>query len=329
MTNRTSQQESRSICRDFVRGRCIRPFCRVSDTIFFLRCSNIFLLQFPHVMSPESVIFCHDFQNASCQRINCRFLHYSLQEEEYYRTYNILPTNEPKTCNQFCKDMVTYGQCCHSIACRSLASPTKIGHKRSSVETRYESPKRFRECSEDFDVLAIIRRLDEEHKNLRRRIETNEIKINDLRASNEYLMQQNAQIRLTNVQCSRTVTNTTTAQPHTTVIGAVSMAPVQVQASPIVTMAAPQAQLITNSGQPLGITSNTSQGQLALSQQTLTTSQCPHSQILSTSQITLAPAMAPAPSIGLTINTSQALAMSNSTQPIISYPVMTHSILPH
>lgn len=231
--------------------------------------------------------------------------------------------------------MVTYGQCCHSVACRSLASPTKIVHKRPSIETRYESPpstKRFRECSEDFDILAIIRRLDEEHKNLRRRIESNEIKISDLRASNEYLMQQNAQIR--NVQCSRTVTNTTSAQPHTTVIGAVSMSPVQVQASPIVTMAAPQTQLITNSGQPLAITANTSQGQLALSQQTLTTSQCPlgqghSSQILSTSQITLAPALAPAPSIGLTINTSQALAMSNSSQPIISYPVMTHSILPH
>lgn len=39
-----------------------------------------------------------------------------------------------------------------------------------------------------------------------------------------------------------------------------------------------------------------------------------------------------APSMGLTINTSQPLAcpLSNATQPIISYPVMTpHSILPH
>lgn len=292
-------------------------------------------------MSSESVVFCHDFQNSSCQRINCRFLHYSLQEEEYYRTYNILPSTEPKNSNLFCKDMAAYGQCCHSDACRST-TPQKIdlnnysqnNLKRLSVDSRYDTQnsKRYRECTDDFEILSVIRRLDEEQKNLRRRIESNEIKIADLCATNEYLMQQNAQIRLTNVQCSRTVTNTTSA-PH--VLGTVSIAPVQVQATPsIVSMAAPQTQLITNSGQPLAITANTSQGQLALSQQTLTTSQCPlgqghSSQILSTSQITLAPALAPAPSIGLTINTSQALAMSNSTQPIISYPVMTHSILPH
>lgn len=297
-------------------------------------------------MSSDSVVFCHDFQNSSCQRINCRFLHYSLQEEEYYRTYNILPSSEPKTSNLFCNDMAIYGQCCHSDACRS--NPQKISSestnfpqnnlKRLSVESRYDSQtsKRYRECSDDFDILTVLRRLDEEQKNLRRRIELNEIKIADLSATNEYLMQQNAQIRLTNIQCSRTVVTNTTSSPHTTVLGTVSMSPVQVQATPsIVTMAAPQTQLITNSScQPLAITANTSQGQLSLSQQTLTASQCPlvqghSSQILSTSQITLAPALAPAPSIGLTINTSQALAMSNSTQPIISYPVMTHSILPH
>lgn len=289
-------------------------------------------------MSSDSVVFCHDFQNSSCKRVNCRFLHYSLEEEEYYRTYNILPGNDQNPSNNhhlFCKDMAAYGQCCHSNG-RHGNSPQNC-LKRISTDLRYDSQissKRYREYSDEFEMFQVIRRLDEEQKNLRRRIETNEIKIAELCATNEYLLQQNAQIRLTNVQCSQTVTNTTATIPHTTVMGTVSMAPVQVQATPIVSMAAPQAQLITNSGQPLAITANTSQGQLALSQQTLTTSQCPlgqghSSQILSTSQITLAPALAPAPSIGLTINTSQALAISNSSQPIISYPVMTHSILPH
>lgn len=271
-------------------------------------------------MSTESVVFCHDFQNASCQRINCRFLHYSLQEEEYYRTYNILPSSEPKTSKIFCNDMAAYGQCCHSEACQKNSSENNL--KRSSIDSRYDqqNSKRYRDQSDEFDILTVIRRMDDEQKNLRHRIESNEIKIANLYATNEYLMQQNAQIR----QCTHTITNTASA-PH--VLGTVSIAPVQVQAPPsIVTMAAQQ---------PISITANTSQGQLALSQQTLTTAQCPlgqghSSQILSTSQITLAPALAPAPTIGLTINTSQALALSNSlTQPIISYPVMTHSILPH
>lgn len=50
---------------------------------------------------------------------------------------------------------------------------------------------------------------------LRRRVEANEIKIAELRASNEYLMAQNAQLRLNTVQVSRvvsTVTNTTPQQ---------------------------------------------------------------------------------------------------------------------
>lgn len=106
------------------------------------------------------------------------------------------------------------------------------------------------------------------------------------------------------------------------VINAVSIAPVQVQATPIVSIASigqPQTQIIASST-PLAIAANTTQGQqlaLASTQQA--------GQILGTPQITLA-----APSMGITMNTSQPLAMSaNATQPIISYPVMTHSILPH
>lgn len=190
-----------------------------------------------------------------------------------------------------------------------------------------QAPK-FKRCRED-DLMAVLRRFEEEHLMLKRRVEANELKIAELRASNEYLMTQNAQLRLSTVQVSRvvnpvTVTNTQSQQstPSPQVINA-SMAPVQV-ATPIVSMAAPQTQIITtppnavNVGPPIAIhaTTNTSQ---------------PTQQILGTSQITLAPAALSAPSIGLSINTSQALqaAISNASQPIISYPIMTHSILPH
>lgn len=210
--------------------------------------------------------------------------------------------------------------------------------KRASRDSIEASPfKRFREESERVDVMAVIRRFEEEQAMLRRRVEANEIKIAELRASNEYLM---AQLRLNNVQQCSTVVNPvtvtqTTTQPQTPqVMGGVSIAPVQVQATPIVSIATPQTQIIGNSAQPLAIATNTSQGQqLAIAQQNITSSQALASthaqQILGTSQITLGAALAQAPSMGLTINTSQALAMSNATQPIISYPVMTHSILPH
>lgn len=187
----------------------------------------------------------------------------------------------------------------------------------------------YKRCRED-DIVTVLRRFEEEHQMLKRRVEANELKIAELRASNEYLMNQNAQLRLSTVQVSRvvnpvTVTNTQSQQHQSQgcqVINA-SMAPIQV-ATPIVSMAAPQTQLIATpqnmSGAPIAIAANTSQ---------------PTQQILGTSQITLAPAaLAPSistPSIGLSINTSQALqaAISNANQPIISYPIMTHSILPH
>lgn len=181
--------------------------------------------------------------------------------------------------------------------------------------------QQFKRCRED-DIMAVLRRFDDEHQSLKRRVEANELKIAELRASNEYLMTQNAQLRMSTVQVSRvvnpvTVTHTQSQQQSQgpQVISA-SMTPIQV-ATPIVSMSAPQTPHLTLAPQNM-MGANTSQ-----------TTQ----QILGTSQITLAPALAPSistPSIGLSINTSQALqAISNATQPIISYPIMTHSILPH
>lgn len=189
--------------------------------------------------------------------------------------------------------------------------------------------QQFKRSRED-DIMAVLRRFDEEHQMLKRRVEANELKIAELRASNEYLMNQNAQLRLQTVQVSRvvnghsvTVTNAQSQGQGPQVINA-SMAPIQVS-TPIVSMATPQIN------QQLIATPPNMNGQIAIG----STSSQPTQQILGTSQITLTPAaLAPSistPSIGLSINTSQALqaAISNATQPIISYPIMTHSILPH
>lgn len=188
--------------------------------------------------------------------------------------------------------------------------------------------QKFKRCRED-DIMTVLRRFDEEHQMLKRRVEANELKIAELRASNEYLMTQNAQLRMATVQVSRVVNPVTVTQTQSQqqsqgpqVISAQCHS--QLVTTPIVSMATPQTQLIAtpqNMSQPTLALTNTSQ---------------PTQQILGTTQqITLAPA-ALAPSIStpintISINTSQALqaAISNATQPIISYPIMTHSILPH
>lgn len=99
------------------------------------------------------------------------------------------------------------------------------GMKRSSSSSeRYEPFKHFRSDTEGIgsspDIIGILRRFEEEISQLRRRVEANEVKIAELRASNDYLMSQNAQLRLSNAQqCSsivKTVT-VTTSQPQATV----------------------------------------------------------------------------------------------------------------
>lgn len=168
------------------------------------------------------------------------------------------------------------------------------------------------------DVINIYR-LYEEHNLLRRRVEINEERLQELRATNTYLLHQNEQLRRQS-QCSCTstivnpVTLTTASQQSAPqvpqrvldssdsnknvfnflsvskqqqVINAVSIAPVQMQATPIVSIASiaqPQTQIISST--PLAIAANTSQGQqLALA----STQQAAHAgQILGTSQITLA-----------------------------------------
>ncbi len=39
----------------------------------------------------DTIVFCHDFQNLTCQRGHCRFLHCSRAEEEDFRNTGYLP----------------------------------------------------------------------------------------------------------------------------------------------------------------------------------------------------------------------------------------------
>lgn len=71
------------ICRDYLRNVCKRG----------KRC------KYRHPETAESVdmhkhgdyTFCHDYQNAGCRRPNCKFLHCTREEEDYYKQNNLLP----------------------------------------------------------------------------------------------------------------------------------------------------------------------------------------------------------------------------------------------
>uniref|UniRef100_T1J3D1 Zinc finger CCCH domain-containing protein 10 n=1 Tax=Strigamia maritima TaxID=126957 RepID=T1J3D1_STRMM len=72
-----------SICRDFLRNVCRRG----------KRCKY----RHPEPGEAEELgrkieyVFCHDYQNKECRRGNCKFIHCSREEEEYYRATGELP----------------------------------------------------------------------------------------------------------------------------------------------------------------------------------------------------------------------------------------------
>lgn len=85
VSEEASAASTEDVCRDFLRNVCRRgKACRFrhpenADTSAGMSARK------------TDYLFCHDFQNKECVRINCRFLHGSREDEEYYRKCGELP----------------------------------------------------------------------------------------------------------------------------------------------------------------------------------------------------------------------------------------------
>lgn len=338
------------------------------------------------MQSSDLVVFCHDFQNNKCPRINCKFLHYTIDEEEHYRKYGEFLIHQGSTNGGDNNDFSNSKNLINGVGCKNYSdssgadysseysgffnnSNSSNGNRtlpslldselfnnpcqqqrmeachchndrgfsngtnsfRNNLKRMNNSQDReflqqapnFKRSRED-ELMTVLRRFEEEHLMLKRRVEANELKIAELRASNEYLMTQNAQLRISTVQVSRVVNPVTVTQTQSQQSTPVKV--INATMAPIVSMATPTQTIITTPPNASGINYNNNNINVGQPIAIHTTTNASQQQILGTSQITLAPAP-----IGLSINTSQALqaAISNATQPIISYPIMTHSILPH
>ncbi|CAN8021044.1 unnamed protein product [Ixodes persulcatus] len=170
-----------NICRDFLRKVCHRGS----------RC------KFVHPDGQETeearplvdAVFCHDFQNSECFRPNCKFLHCTRQEEELYRTTGRLPSAqgipppEPPTVvgmiPPVCKDFLK-GDCRRAGRCKF----------RHLGEEEPEAKRRA--LDEDMGY----RVLQQENAILRRKVDDLKKQVADLMATNEFLLDQNAALRL-------------------------------------------------------------------------------------------------------------------------------------
>ncbi|XP_068935262.1 LOW QUALITY PROTEIN: zinc finger CCCH domain-containing protein 10 [Petaurus breviceps papuanus] len=241
---------SDAICRDFLRNVCKRgKRCRYRHPDMS-EVSNL-------GVSKNEFIFCHDFQNKECSRLNCRFIHGSKEDEDGYKKTGELPPRlrqkvaaglglspadlpngkeEVPICRDFLK-----GDCQRGAKCKfrhlqrdfefearggggtsgggsAGPAPTSRRHdlydtydlSERSFEDHDPCPKRRRGgggCPADsshFETFEYslapprgleCRLLEEENAMLRKRVEELKKQVSNLLATNEVLLEQNAQFR--------------------------------------------------------------------------------------------------------------------------------------
>lgn len=240
------ENKKTNVCRDFVRNVCTRgSSCKYTH--------------------PLKYVFCWDYQNGKCKRSGCAFIHCSREDEEHYNQFGELPPHLlelPQMQSDFHRGNDRNTMC----KCRgNIQGPPAIELDLEPLQKR----RRFEH--ETFLVPEKPWTLEDENAYLRNIVDCLKKKVDDLQATNEFLLEQNAQMRLsdksggltavtvpavtiTNAaqlppQAIRTVTASVATVPVSIAavagtpvsIATVSMAPVQIPA-PSVTMAQPQGQ---------------------------------------------------------------------------------------
>ncbi|XP_030052615.1 zinc finger CCCH domain-containing protein 10 isoform X2 [Microcaecilia unicolor] len=374
------------ICRDFLRNVCKRG----------KRC------RFRHPEAAEvsdlgvrknEFIFCHDFQNKECGRLNCRFIHGSKEDEEYYKKSGELPprlrqkvaeglgldpTDLPNSKSEvpICRDFLK-GDCQRGTKCkfRHLQRDYEYGYEYDARNLAIMNPAvRFdrydpyagmyeTERYDELDPVLKRRRVDgmrfetyeysvtaprsveyhvleEENVMLRKRVEDLKKQVSNLVATNEVLLEQNAQFRnqakVLSLSSSATATeqtlaptvgtvtnyNHTIAQTHTTLSSqALQPRPVTQQelVAPTGAPAAPQASaapLMNPEITPLS----------AALAQTIAQGMAP--------PVSMAPvAVSVAPVAVSMAQPLPGITMSHATTPMVTYPVASQGMritaMPH
>ncbi|XP_075055669.1 zinc finger CCCH domain-containing protein 10 [Mixophyes fleayi] len=385
------------VCRDFLRNVCKRgKRCRFKHPD-----SN----EVPDLgVQKNEFVFCHDYQNKECSRINCRFIHGTKDDEEHYKKTGELPPrlrhkvaaglglsptdlsnkDEIPICRDFLKGDCQRGDRCkfrhlqreydyqyeypcdtrggvmntgispgglgaatarayeHYGAYDGLSEPDYYSSSCYRYGDRFDDPvmKRRRVGYDGYYTASPVeyRMLEEENVMLRRRVEELKKQVSVLAATNEVLLDQNAQFRSqakvvtlstlsttapTSEQAVGTVTNYNhgIAQTHTT------LSSQAMQPRPVT-----QQDLVASTGAPASSQSN------AASQ--LNPDITPLSAALAQT-IGMAPApvsMAPVAVSVAPVAVSMAqplpgITMSHATTPMVTYPIASQSMritaMPH
>ncbi|XP_009468850.1 PREDICTED: zinc finger CCCH domain-containing protein 10, partial [Nipponia nippon] len=233
------------ICRDFLRNVCKRgKRCR-------FRHPDISEVTNLGVRKNE-FIFCHDFQNKECVRLNCRFIHGTKEDEDCYKKTGELPprlrqkvaaglglspADLPNSKEEvpICRDFLK-GDCQRGAKCKFQHLQRDYEYDARGLAAREQGIVPAVRRYDDHDPVLKRRRVDglhfetyeysfasprtveyrlleEENIMLRKRVEDLKKQVNNLLATNEVLLEQNAQFR--NQAKVMTLSSTATATEQT------------------------------------------------------------------------------------------------------------------
>ncbi|NP_001085873.1 zinc finger CCCH-type containing 10 S homeolog [Xenopus laevis] len=386
------------ICRDFLRNVCKRgKRCRFKhpDAVDVSDLG----------VQKNEFVFCHDFQNKECVRLNCRFIHGTKDDDEYYKKTGELPprlrhkvaaglglsptdlTNKDEVpiCRDFLKGDCQRGDRCKfrhlqreyehqydypcdmrggmmnmGVSPGSLSAPTTRAYEHYDrydglADTEYYSS--YYRYGDRLDDPVMKRRrigydgyysgspveyrlLEEENVMLRRRVEDLKKQVSVLAATNEVLLDQNAQFRSqakvvalstlsatapTSEQGVGSVTNYNhgIAQTHTT-LSSQALQPRAVTQQELVASTGASASAQSNAPQQLNPEITPLSAALA---QTIAQSMAPPPVSMAPVAVSVAP---------VAVSMAQPLpviTMSHASTPMVSYPIVSQSMritaLPH
>jgi len=174
------------ICRDYQRGVCNRgQNCKFHH---------------PEGAEPTNhkLPICKDYQNKGCDRIKCKFLHITSEEEAEYMRTGVLPEHggHPQSApassigKDVCKDFLN-NICNRGSKCKFQHIPVDdFPPERPTYSAAYGKRRR-----DDYSVHDSMSPLADENEMLRRKITDLQRQVLDLRQMNDTLYDQNTRYR--------------------------------------------------------------------------------------------------------------------------------------
>ncbi|CAG5130418.1 unnamed protein product [Candidula unifasciata] len=330
------------VCRDYMRNVCNRgKRCRYRHPSTDDR---------PNPSPRKDLTFCHDYQNNGCTRPNCKFLHCTRFEEEYFHRTGLLPSRlnysnltpfgALKSDIPLCRDYLN-GECKRGSLC-------KYRHASDNSPVEYE-----RRCERYYDYVPEVKRrrvedeyetgrsvisymlLDEEVTMLKRKVEELKKQVSDLTAINEVLLEQNARYRVSKVTAALQVPANQQALPTVAINAAVNTAHAQASMSQLnpsltqqvalnsdlATQHAIAAQRLAAAG---GGMAQTRSAQTAMAVTPTVTITQNVASALALTQSNIAVSMASMPQLQVAHSLTQNLGAPSTT--LVSYPIMSHNM---